>query len=311
MKPSTLAPIVLFALLLPSLQLGGGTDAAAQGRAKPRETDQPEQREPSRAGEDQRAKPRPPSAPPERQPAPRHPAPPPRVVVRPPSPRVYIFPPLSRDRGFYYHPRFLFYYGPYYGPLHEWPRGWTQRYSMSSVRLRVKPADTEVYLNGYFAGRVDDFDGMFQRLYVPAGEHLLELYLEGYRTFRRPIYFSAGDAPDVVHQMLPLRPGETSEPPSRPRPLPEGWTDAQPSTGDRPDSPFGIVTIRIDTPDAELRIDDERWQTAEGKTDLVTHLEAGWHRIEVRRPGYQTFATEIEVTEGQRTGLKVTLTPAP
>ena len=33
-----------------------------------------------------------------------------------------------------------------------------------SLRLKVKPREASVYVDGYFAGRVDDFDGMFQRL---------------------------------------------------------------------------------------------------------------------------------------------------
>ena len=40
--------------------------------------------------------------------------------------------------------------------------------------LRVKPIETEVYLSGYYAGIIDDFVGVFQRLYVLAGNHDLE-----------------------------------------------------------------------------------------------------------------------------------------
>jgi hypothetical protein len=309
MRPATFAPLVFLALSLPSLQLGGDDGASAQGRAKPRE-EQAEPREPSRSGDDQRAKPRPPSAPPERQGAPRRPEPPPRVVVVP-GPRIYVYPPLSVQRGFYYHPRFLFYYGPYYGPLHQWPRNWGPRLDMSSVRLKVKPRSTQVYLNGYYAGLVDDFDGVFERLYVPSGEHLLELYLDGYRTFRRPVYFGAGDAPDIVHDMQPLRPGEASEPPSRPTALPNGWTSAPPSAGDRPESPFGVFKIELTPADAELRIDDDRWLGSDGRSELVIHLDPGWHRIEVRRPGYRTFMTEINLSAGQHTELRVTLTAEP
>ena len=35
----------------------------------------------------------------------------------------------------------------------------------SSMRLQVKPLDTMVFVDGYFAGIVDDFDGTFQRLH--------------------------------------------------------------------------------------------------------------------------------------------------
>ena len=37
----------------------------------------------------------------------------------------------------------------------------------------------------YYAGIVDDFDGFFQRLTLPPGQHDITLYLEGYRTIDR------------------------------------------------------------------------------------------------------------------------------
>src|SRR6185312_3885852 len=36
----------------------------------------------------------------------------------------------------------------------------------SAVRIEVSPNDAEVYVDGYYAGIVDDFDGVFQRLRV-------------------------------------------------------------------------------------------------------------------------------------------------
>ena len=51
----------------------------------------------------------------------------------------------------------------------------------SSVRLEVTPRDAEVYVDGYHAGIVDDFDGMFQRLRVEPGQHEITLYHDGYR----------------------------------------------------------------------------------------------------------------------------------
>jgi hypothetical protein len=43
----------------------------------------------------------------------------------------------------------------------------------SSPQLQVTPRETEVFVDGYFAGKVDDFDGRFQRLHVQPGEHEL------------------------------------------------------------------------------------------------------------------------------------------
>ena len=41
-------------------------------------------------------------------------------------------------------------YAPYYGPI---------VYDTASARLQVTPRNTQVYVDGYFAGLVDEFDG--------------------------------------------------------------------------------------------------------------------------------------------------------
>jgi hypothetical protein len=57
----------------------------------------------------------------------------------------------------------------------------------SALRLQVTPRETEVFVDGYFAGRVDDFDGRFQRLRIQPGEHELTLYLEGHRKITQQV----------------------------------------------------------------------------------------------------------------------------
>jgi hypothetical protein len=39
------------------------------------------------------------------------------------------------------------------------------------LRLRIEPRTAEVFVDGYYAGIVDDFDGMFQHLTLAAGPH--------------------------------------------------------------------------------------------------------------------------------------------
>jgi len=47
------------------------------------------------------------------------------------------------------------------------------------VRLRVRPRHAQVYVDGYYAGIVDDFDGVFQRLTLEVGPHQIELDAPG------------------------------------------------------------------------------------------------------------------------------------
>jgi PEGA domain-containing protein len=51
-----------------------------------------------------------------------------------------------------------------------------------SLRLKVKPREASVYVDGYFAGHVDDFDGRFQRLKTESGPHRVEIRHDGYET---------------------------------------------------------------------------------------------------------------------------------
>jgi hypothetical protein len=252
-----------------------------KGKAVPRQAEP--QRRPPEAEPEHRAKPRSEAAPPrdDRQ---RRAAPPPRTV--PPRyyglPRVYHFPPISLQRGFYYHPYFGFYYGPYYGPFYPYPGPYFGQlpYSTSAIRVRVKPVETQVYINGYYAGIVDDFDGVFQRLYLPAGQHAIELHLDGFRSYHQKLYAGPGDTLEITHQMQPLRPGEVNAPVAPPQALPREWTETTPPVaGERPSSPFGILAIRVEPADAQIFVDDEPWLAMEKRPELVIHVPAGWHRL--------------------------------
>jgi hypothetical protein len=74
------------------------------------------------------------------------------------------------------------YYGSYYDPWYS-PYDYGQYYSGDgSLRLKVKPREATVYADGYYAGRVDDFDGVFQRLHIEPGPHRIEIRMDGYET---------------------------------------------------------------------------------------------------------------------------------
>lgn len=82
--------------------------------------------------------------------------------------------------------------GGYYGYYDPWgwggydpygPYGPSRRYwsgNEGSLRLRVTPRQAEVFVDGYFAGAVDDYDGTFQRLRLEPGPHRIEVRLDGY-----------------------------------------------------------------------------------------------------------------------------------
>jgi hypothetical protein len=51
-----------------------------------------------------------------------------------------------------------------------------------NLKLKVKPRNAKVYVDGYYVGLVDEFDGAFQKLTLNGGRHKVELRAEGYET---------------------------------------------------------------------------------------------------------------------------------
>jgi hypothetical protein len=124
-----------------------------------------------------------------------------RAVVRSEAPRqpdrVFVYPDYYRNYRRYYDPwgygafgLGYFYYSPwgwnpgYYGyPYGSYGYGGGgYGFDIGSVRLKVKPRDAEVYVDGYFAGNVDDFDGIFQALKLNSGGYRIEIRKPGFET---------------------------------------------------------------------------------------------------------------------------------
>jgi hypothetical protein len=117
-------------------------------------------------------------------------------------------------------------YAPYFPAYGYGPYGPGLVNDTASARLLVKPQKTEVYVDGYRAGVVDDYDGVFQSLRLPAGRHEIALYLDGHRTRREKVYLGVGTTLKLRHTMEPLAPGESVEP--RPEPPPRRRSKATP-----------------------------------------------------------------------------------
>jgi hypothetical protein len=71
-------------------------------------------------------------------------------------------------------------------------RGTADRRSVGAIRLRANPRDARVYIDGAFAGIVDDFDGLTHHLELEPGPHQLELRADGYESYLRELRVEAG-----------------------------------------------------------------------------------------------------------------------
>lgn len=220
-------------------------------------------------------------------------------------------------------PYYRTFYDPFFWDAYGWGQpGWygpgffnLGRLDESSARIQVTPRHAEVYVDGYLAGVVDDFDGFAQRLRVSPGEHIIELYLEGHKTFAQNMHFQPGQNYRIRHTMEPLVPGEPA--PERPKPNP----NAPQRTTWPPFDAFGrslppdvrstttgaTLAIRVQPGDASILVDGERWQGSGGDR-LEIQVTPGEHRIEVQKDGYQPFSTTIRVGPGETAAVNVSLT---
>jgi hypothetical protein len=99
----------------------------------------------------------------------------------------------------WYGPGYVGDYGGYYDPWYGgYPSYGSYSQSTSSyrddgkLRLKIKPRQAEVYVDGYFAGTVDDFDGVFQRLHLETGAHQITVQAPGYE----PLTFGVRITPE-------------------------------------------------------------------------------------------------------------------
>jgi PEGA domain len=188
----------------------------------------------------------------------------------------------------------------------------------SAARIQVTPRETEVYVDGYRAGIVDDFDGFTQRLHVPPGEHVIELYLDGHRPVTQTILFQPGETYRIRHAMEPLAAGEAE--PARPTPRTPPVAPGAPPAYDALGRPIqgssapssagvgaGVIAIRVQPADAVVLVDGERWQGSSGDR-LEIQVSPGSHRIDVQKDGYQPFNTNVQVRPGETATVNISLT---
>jgi hypothetical protein len=77
----------------------------------------------------------------------------------------------------------FYFWDPYaYGSPYQYGYGYAGggSYPECGIRLMVKPRDAQVYVDGFYVGVVDEFDGVFQKLKVEEGPHRLEIRKDGF-----------------------------------------------------------------------------------------------------------------------------------
>jgi len=138
------------------------------------------------------------------------------IVVRPPVygsryPRYPAYPTYYGYGGYYPYGYGSFglgflYYDPYrwhpgahaaYGYGSGYPSGYGYQQSLSvfdigELRLDVSPRHAQVFVDGYFAGIVDDFDGAFQAVRLAPGAYRIDITAPGYETLTFDVRITPG-----------------------------------------------------------------------------------------------------------------------
>jgi hypothetical protein len=131
------------------------------------------------------------------------------VVIRPPTVYGYPYrpywpyPPYSPYRRYYPYGYGAFGFGSLYYDPYRWHPGAYGSYAygtwrpfgtfdIGELRLDVSPRHAQVFVDGYYAGIVDDFDGAFQAIRLAPGAYRIEVVAPGYETLSFDVRLTPG-----------------------------------------------------------------------------------------------------------------------
>ncbi len=212
-------------------------------------------------------------------------------------------------------------YGYATGPHHYYGTRYRSRYynDIGSIRLMVEPEETKVYVDGYYAGEADDFDGIFQRLHVSPGRHDISLKLQGHQSHRLKVYVPPDETLKIHYQMVRGPESQTTEA-TVGRPWDEERYERRERYSVRRDrdddededeedeadeDETGILRIDLEPKDATVYVDGEFHGS--GRDARRLELAPGRHKIEIVRPGYKTVERQVDVRPGRSEDLEVHL----
>ena len=248
-------------------------------------------------------------------------------------PYPYYYRPYGYYRPYFYNPYFYPYYSyPYYSGYYPGPyyyRVWGE------VRTEVKPQSARVFLDGNYVGVTDDYDGWWQRLNLPSGKHRIVFRAPGFTPYVVTMQIVPGQNYHIKYEMVPgqdvideremvlpkreyedqysrrpHRPPQQRnyEPPPPPQPYRQAPPPERPNEGETAPADVNL-TVQIEPPDATVYIDGSYYGTADaaGPGEIQVLLPPGTHRIEVVRPGYESYSEDVIVERNTNQRVRVTL----
>lgn len=74
---------------------------------------------------------------------------------------------------------------------------------LGGLRLRIRPRDAQVFVDGSYAGLVDDFDGTFQQLRLESGGHKIEIRMPGFEDLEMDVHVQPGRTISLREDLRP------------------------------------------------------------------------------------------------------------
>jgi hypothetical protein len=205
-----------------------------------------------------------------------------------------------------YYPGFAQWY-PYPYPIIGYP-GPVPDHAVA-LRLQVSPREAFVYVDGFAAGVVDDYDGVFQRLRLVPGPHEIVIYHAAHRTLRQNVYYNPGSSHTIRYTLATLAPGQAPEPQPVPRMMPPPGMPPQAGAPPAQTSRSGTLLLGVQPGDATILVDGEPQRGPEPGERLMIQVSEGPHHVRVEKNGFQPFSVEVDVRAGETASFNVTLVP--
>ena len=213
----------------------------------------------------------------------------------------------------------------------------------ASLRIEVKPKEAEVFVDGFYAGIVDDFDGTFQRLNVPPGRardrvvarRLPDGAAEGLSHARQHLQGQVSDGASAPparlrsrsRSRLSRRRGQRCSRSSSRWDADRRRVECRRRRRRSRRSRCPTIRAAVSRLSAAAarngglrhaggegaawrRRDFDRrrsWRGPGGQDRLTVEVPEGSHTVEIRKSGYRTYVTQVDVRRGQTTPLNVSL----
>jgi hypothetical protein len=197
-----------------------------------------------------------------------------------------------------------------------------------AVDVNIKPSHAQVFVNGFYSGVIDDFDGFPRYLWLREGGYELAFYLQGYETMVHRVVVSRRKTLRLAGEMVP---GKATRPTVPPWPSTQG-ADADAGALDQPElapeelapeeseeraavevDEGSAARLRLDVWPADAAVYLDGTFLGVGEELRALHaplrLEAGQHEIEVVHPRYRTKKQQLTAAAGEELELVVELEP--